>query len=193
MKAKDSILYKIIRPIVTILFKLIFTPKIISKDTIPKKGKIILAGNHTNNLDCLLLMSTTKRDIHFLAKKELWYGLKKVIFANLGLIPVDRKNKNPETLKNAKRFLNNNKVIGIFPEGTTEKNTNKLLPFKIGAVKLAYETATPIIPFFIKGSYSLFSKNLTIEFSSPIYIKNSNLDKENERLFKTIKDLSEGK
>ena len=88
---KDALLYKITRPIITVLFKLFFTPKIIGKEYIPKSGKVILAGNHTSNFDCLLLISSTKRNIHFLAKKELWNGPKKIIFANMGLISVDRK------------------------------------------------------------------------------------------------------
>jgi len=45
---------------------------------IPSKGKIILAGNHTNNFDSVLLLATTKRQIHFLAKDELTKGIKKI-------------------------------------------------------------------------------------------------------------------
>ena len=44
---KEAILYRIIRPIITVVFKYLFTPKIIGKENIPKEGRIILAGNHT--------------------------------------------------------------------------------------------------------------------------------------------------
>ncbi len=177
---KEPVLYRIIRPIITCLFKFFFTPKIKGKENIPSNKGIILAGNHTSNLDCLLLMSSTKRPIHFLAKNELWRGLKKIIFANLGLIPVDRSRKNPEALKKAYEYLEEEKVIGIFPEGTTEKNRG-LLPFKIGAVKMAKQTNSPIIPFVIKGKYHLFSKNLTIEFLKPLKVEEE-LEKENNKL-----------
>ena len=93
MKYNDSIFMKIIRPIITLLFKIIYNPTIIGKENIPKEEKIILAGNHTNNLDCLLLISSVKRNIHFLAKDELWKGPKKIIFNNLGLIKVNRRKK----------------------------------------------------------------------------------------------------
>ncbi len=189
-KKKESILYIIVRPIITFLFKIFFTPKIIGSKNIPTEGRIILAGNHTSNFDCLLLISCTKRPIHFLAKKELWKGFKKIIFNNLGLIPVDRKNKNHNALVSAEEYLDNEMLIGIFPEGTTEKE-GKMLPFKIGAVKMANDKNSKIVPFVIKGKYKLFSKNLTIEFLKPIKIT-SNLEIEIKKLEDIIHSKIEG-
>ena len=176
----DVLLYKVLRPIITILFKFVYKPTIIGKENIKNKGRIILAGNHTNNLDCALLISSTKRNIHFLAKSELFRGIKKVLFSNMGLIPVNRNKKDHKSLEMAYKYLNNNKVIGIFPEGTIGKKG--ILPFKMGAVKMAYETNSTIIPFAITGEYKMFSNNLKIEFGKPLEIKNSNLEKENEKL-----------
>ena len=190
-KCKESKLYIIVRPIIKALFKFLYTPKIIGSENIPKSGRIILAGTHTNNFDCLLLMSSTKRCIHFLAKKELWSGLKGIIFSNMGLIPIDRKVKNPDSLKLAKEYLENGKVIGIFPEGTTEKEKGVLLPFKIGAVKMAFDTNTMIVPFVIKGKYKLFSKDLKIIFEKPIKVENANLDEENSKLINIISSMME--
>lgn len=179
-KYNDVFLYKLIRPIVTILFKLLYRPKIVGADNIRTKGRIILAGNHNNNLDGAFLISSTKRNIHFLAKIELFRGIKKHFFNNLGLIPVDRSKKNHKSLEIACEYLKNEKVIGIFPEGTFGRG--KILPFKMGAVKMAYETNTEIIPFAITGEFKIFSKNLKIEFGKPIKIKGNDLEKENEKL-----------
>lgn len=191
-ESKDSLLYIILRPIIKILF-LLYTPKIVGKENIPKEAKIILAGNHTNNFDCLLLISSTKRCIHFLAKDELWKGLKKIIFSNMGLIPVNRREKSHHSLEMAENYLNNGKVIGIFPEGTFSKDKSRLLPFKIGAVKMAYDTNTMIVPFAITGKYKLFSRDLKIIFSEPISINSEDLEKENNRLRNIISDLVGGK
>ena len=57
MKKNDAMLYRFARPMITGLFKTFFTPKIVGKENIPISGRIILAGNHTNNFDCLLLIS----------------------------------------------------------------------------------------------------------------------------------------
>lgn len=192
MEVKESLLYKIVRPIIKVLFILLYRPKIEGKENIPKDGRIILAGNHTNNFDCLLLMSSTKRCIHFLAKDELWRGPKKIIFSNMGLIPVNRREKSHYSLEMAETYLNNDKVIGIFPEGTFSKEKNKLLPFKIGAVKMASDTSTKIVPFAITGTYKLFSKDLKIKFGDVLSIKDKNLTKENDKLKRIIENLMVG-
>ena len=179
-KYDDVFLYKMLRPLITILFKSLYRPTIIGSENIKTSGRIILAGNHTHNLDCALLISSTKRNIHFLAKSELFKGIKKVFFSNMGLIPVNRKKKDHKSLDMAYKYLENDKVIGIFPEGTIGRKG--MLPFKMGAVKMASETNSLIVPFAITGDYKLFSKNLKIIFGKPISLKSSNLEKENERL-----------
>ena len=65
MKYKDVLLYKILRPIIKVLFRIIWTPKYYGLENIPKEGRIVLAGNHTNILDSVFLISCTKRNIHF--------------------------------------------------------------------------------------------------------------------------------
>lgn len=187
-KYEDKFFPKIIFAILTRIFLILFRPKIEGKDIIPKTGRIILAGTHTNNLDCILLGSCTKRNIHFLAKKELWQGPKKIIFSHLGLIPVDRSKKDHNCLIEAKKYLENEKIIGIFPEGTIEKEYNVLLPFKIGAVKLAKDTDTKIIPFAISGHYKILFNDLHIKFAKPITIV-GNLEEENERLKNIINEI----
>lgn len=181
MKRYDDVfLYKLLRPLITILFKLLYRPKIVGIENIKESGGIILAGNHNNNLDGAILISSTKRNIHFLAKIELFKGKMKIFFKNFGLIPVDRRKKNHKSLEMAYEYLKNGKVIGIFPEGTFGKG--KILPFRIGAVKMAYETNSEIVPFAITGDFKIFSKNLKIEFGKPIKIKSNDLDNENEKL-----------
>jgi len=139
-----------------------------------------------------MLMSSTKRCIHFLAKDELWKGPKKIVFSNMGLIPVNRRQKDHKSLESAENYLRYEKLIGIFPEGTTEKQKNVLLPFKIGAVKMAYDTNTKIVPFAITGTYKLFSKDLKITFGNSFEIKDSDLTKENEKLKNIIESLMIG-
>ncbi len=183
---KDPLFYKIVRPIITFLFKFLFRPTIIGREHIPKKGRIVLAGNHTNNLDSPFLLSSTKRCVRFLAKDELYKGPKKILFKHMGVIPVNRREKDKYALKNAINFLNKGKVIGIFPEATFNLTEDVILPFKIGAVKMAYETKSQIVPFVIKGEYKLFKKSIRIVFFEPISITDSDIEKENKKLMDFI-------
>ena len=161
---KEPMLYRIVRPIITFLFLIVFRPRIVGRNRIPTNGRIILAGNHTNYLDCILLISCTKRTIHFLAKDELLKSPIGFIFKGMGIIPVNRRIHDKMALNSGIDTLNSNGVIGIFPEGTINKTKDVILPFKIGAVKMASVSGSKIIPFTITGKYRIFNSKLKIEF-----------------------------
>ncbi len=185
---KDPMLYKIVRPLAKAIFKVLYRPTIIGAENIPKEGAVVLAGNHTSNLDWSLLLSSTKRCIHFLAKKELFKGIMKPIFTGAGLIPVNRKTKDGKALESAINVLNKGMVVGIFPEGTINKTDDVVMPFKIGAVKMAHDTNTKIVPFVIKGKFRLFRKGVRIVFFKPMKMNDDVLDNSNKRLVDFISD-----
>ena len=184
---KEPLLYKILIPLDKLFMKL-YRPTYIGKENIPKEQSVILAGNHTSKLDPLLLMSSTNRCIHFLAKIELFKGIKKIFFKNVGIIPVDRKRKNPEAINLANKYLEDNKVIWIFPESTINKTKDVIMPFKYGAVKMAKETNSMIIPFSITKKYKLFKKSVTICFDKPYKVKDD-IEKENKILEEKVIEL----
>ncbi len=178
---KEPILYRITRPIIKALFTLLYRPTYLGRENIPEAGPFVLAGNHTNNFDCLLLIASTKKTIHFLAKEELIKGFKKIVFKNMGIIPVNRRIHDKKALKSAIQTLEEKKVIGIFPEGTISPKQEKILPFKIGAVKMAHDTKSLLVPFAITGSYKLLRRSITIEFYPPYFVKEE-LTLENKKL-----------
>lgn len=184
---KDPIFYKITRPILAIFIKL-YRPTIIGKEFIPKEGRVILAGNHTSYLDPLLVAYGTKRCVHYFAKDSLYKGIKKPIFKGLGIIPVNRKIKDKNSLYKGIDVLNNDLVIGIFPEGTINKTDDIVMNFKFGAVKMAYETNSKIVPFSITHKYKFLKKSVKIEYGKP-YNVSSDLKKENDILMKKVKTM----
>lgn len=187
----NTIFYKIIRPILKVLFKVLFRPKIKGINNLPIDTNYVLAGNHTKWLDPIMLIAVIPKQVHFLAKDSLFKGITKPILIGVGAIPVNRKIHDHQALESAIKALNEKDIIGIFPEGTInrEKKT-PTLPFKIGAVKMAYETTTPIVPFVITGNYKIFSSNITIEFLAPRKIS-SKLEKENNELRRKIDEKLE--
>lgn len=189
---KDVILYRITRPLIKVFMKIFFRPTYIGIEFLPTDNNFILAGNHTSYLDPLLLISSTDKTIHFLAKDSLLRGIKGIIFKNMGIIPVNRKIHDKNALKIAEEELLNKKVIGIFPEGTINKTEDITIPFKIGAVKMAQDTDTLLVPFTITGKYKIFRKSVVIEFYKPYKI-NDNLTSENTKLREFISDELERK
>ena len=186
---KDPIFYRFARPILKFLVFVLYKPKVIGKENIPKDGGIVIAGNHTNNFDCILLITSTKRCIHFLAKDSLYKGIKKPLFKNMGIIPVNRKAKNPQAVSVSEEVLNRNGTIGIFPEGTINRTKDIVMPFKIGAVKMASDTNSYIVPFSITGKYKIFNNKLTLIFGKPYKISSKELETENKKLMKKVTQL----
>ena len=185
-------LYRFNRPIIKFLMKLFYRVEIVGSENISTDEGVILAGNHKSNLDCFLLITSTKRTIRFIAKKELMekFGW---LFKRMAIIPVDRKKKNKEAVNEAIKVLKNDGVIGIFPEGTFNTTDYIVRKFKIGAVKMAMEANKKIVPFAIINNYKLFRKSVKIVFGKPYKIKNKNdLKMENIILMNKVINLLKG-
>lgn len=184
----DTKFYKVVKPIASFLIRLLFHPKVVGLENIPKSGRVVLAGNHTRFLDPVMLVGIVKRPIHFLAKKELFDGCLSFLVKGMGCVPVNRKIHDKSALNSAIDYLNKNLCVGIFPEGTINKTTDKvILPFKIGAVKMAYDTNSKIVPFIITGKYRIIGRRVTLEFLKPISVSDD-LDKSNEKLMNIIEN-----
>jgi len=92
-------------------------------DEIPMEGPLILAANHTSNLDAVVLGSwlipKLGRRIHWLGKKELFaWPIVGWAAANGGVHPVDRGAADVEAFRLARRILDEGHVLFVFPEGT---------------------------------------------------------------------------
>jgi 1-acyl-sn-glycerol-3-phosphate acyltransferase len=151
--------YKIVVAILKVLVFIIFDLEIHNEDNINKtKGGLIACGNHTSMIDPVILAVSTKRQIHFMGKKELFD--KKVfgyLFRKLGAFPVDREGVSMSAIKSSLAVLKNNEVLGIFPEGTRVKqyDENNAKP---GIALIANKAKVNIMPFYIKGPYKFRGK-----------------------------------
>ena len=192
MKKLNSRGFKLCRAILGPIFKWYYKPTIINKEVLPKEGPILIVGNHKHLFDQCLAIISTKRVIHYMAKKEYWDSKKTAWFFDLaGCIPVNRQTKDNDAKNAAVEVLKNGGAIGLFPEGTRnglEKNNGQM---KNGATYLALKTGVPILPVGIKGKMKPFSK-VTLNFGKPIdYSKylNEKITKQLEE--KTTEELKE--
>lgn len=136
-----KIFYQVLRPITNIITDIVYRPQIYNKELIPKKGAIILAGNHLTDMDQLIVIKSTKRSVRFLTKKDLYKGILGKVLEWYDTIPVDRDNKDKnESMRISEEALRKGHAINIFPEGKRNKTEEILLPFKFGAVSLAQKT-----------------------------------------------------
>jgi len=181
---KNKIMYNVYKYILGVIFIIYYRPKIVNKKYIPKKGPVIIAGNHIHLFDQCLPILSTRRMIHYMAKKEYFEGKTAWFFKSSGCISVDRGNKENAkiAINTATNLLKDGYAVGIFPEGTRNKTEDLLLPFKIGAVKMAKETDATIVPFVITGEYKFWNNNLKVTFLKPFKVNNMTLEYANKRL-----------
>lgn len=189
---KMPILYKVGRIILGPFFKWYYNPTIVGKENIPKKGAILIVGNHKHLYDQCLSIISTKRFIKYMAKKEYFDNKKtRWFFKSVGCISVNRSIHDKEAKEKAIETLKNGGAIGLFPEGTRNKTQEFLLPFKFGAVSMAKKTDAYLVPFGITGDYVFRSKNLIIKYGKPFKVTDIKLEEANKLLYDTVKNLME--
>ncbi len=115
--------------------------------------------NHQSDLDIGVVELITKRDLAWVAKKELF----DIPFFGLTLslpddIPIERENKSSllKLLKASKERIDKGRVITIFPEGT-RSTTQKILPFKPGAKIVADKYKLRVQPIVLIATSSCYN------------------------------------
>ena len=180
--------YRILKPILAPIYKFYYNPKIIGKENIPLDGAILIVGNHKHLMDQCNVIISTKRLVHYMAKKEYFDGCFAWFFKMVGCIPVNRSIRDKDAVNRALDVLNDGYALGLFPEGTRNKTDKFLLPFKFGAVSMAKKTNAYLVPFGISGDYKFRSRNLTIKFGKPFKVE-GDLKSANERLEREVSKL----
>lgn len=117
------------------------------------------------------ILRKLNKKVHFLATPTWWFLGETICRKWAGCIPLFNSEQAYNEMKN---HIKKGGIIGIFPEG--HLNARVRHP-KIGAVRLAIETKTPILPISIKSSYLPF--NSTINIGKLIYAKKEkNIEKQ---------------
>lgn len=162
-------MYPILKFVVLVICKLLFFVKVEHKERIPQEGAVILAANHTSMWDAPVLVTSVKRPMRAMAKKELFQNkLLGGILSMAGAFPVDRGNADITAIKTALKALKNGEIFAIFPSGTRVKNPEEA-DAKAGVALIASRSGVPVIPVCIQGGYRLF-RRVTITFGEPMSI-----------------------
>ena len=180
---------RVFRTILGPIYRLYYNPRIINKEVIPKDGPILIVGNHKHVMDQCSVIISTKRIVHYMAKKEYFDGPHAWFFKAAGCISVNRSIHDETAKSLALEVLEDGGAIGLFPEGTRNKTKEFLLPFKFGAVSMAKKTGATLVPFGVTGDYKFRSKDLTVRFGEPFKVDDMDLETANKKLEKVIGDL----
>ncbi|MBR2974316.1 MAG: 1-acyl-sn-glycerol-3-phosphate acyltransferase, partial [Clostridia bacterium] len=128
-----------------------------------EKKSTLLVSNHISALDPLTIYVHCKSHMHFLYKAELrdHKTLCKIVDW-LEFVPVNRGEVDMTATKQTLRYLKENEIVAIFPEGTRNAELDCLNEFKTGAALFAIKTQTPIIPVYLWDRTKMWRKNYMI-------------------------------
>lgn len=167
-------LYRVFRAMFRILFTVVFRWRVTGLENIPAAGGVIIAPNHTSNIDPPLVGSALRRRITVMAKEELFVSaIFAFIIKRLGAFPIKRGAGDRAAIKTAIKLLEEGNVLMLFPEGTRSK-TGSLGKAQPGIAMIAMKSQVPVIPVSISGTYKFFRNGtwfprFSVRFGAPLY------------------------
>jgi len=144
---------------------------LVNRENLKKKSYIIVA-NHQSSIDVLGMMvhwDAFHPVVPVMKREIIWQGLSIGIYCWMGRsIFIDRGSKTGrETLAAGIREAKANKTsMWIFPEGTRNRSSELLLPFKKGAFHMAVQAQLPILPVVYGRYCDSFYKRYAQRFDS---------------------------
>jgi len=159
------------RIIIKFLFKIfaiiLYRPKIVGKENLPKDTGALLCPNHVHNLDSAVIIAMFKRKVNVLAKEELFKnGFLRWLADVFGIYPIKRGKADMQAIKISLKLLKQDELLLMFPEGTRNGLEKGIKP-KNGAVLISATAGKPIIPIGIKGSFKPF-RRVIVNIGKPI-------------------------
>ena len=154
--------------------KKIFRIRVIGAENEPTDGGYLACANHISFLDVIVMAVATKRQIRFMAKKEL-FGIPIIgkLITSLGAFPVDRKGNSVGSIKKSISILEAGDVVGMFPQGHRYsgrelESTRDLV--KGGAAMAVWHAKVPVLPMYIetKNARVRLFRPITIHIGKPI-------------------------
>jgi 1-acyl-sn-glycerol-3-phosphate acyltransferase len=128
--------------------------EVVGADRIPADGPAIVVANHESIWDPFVLGVATPREIHYMAKSELFRSRPlAAAMRSLNAFPVERGGGDREAMSEAGRLLAGGAVLGIFPQGTSKPE--RQVGWHRGAARLALATGVPLVPVRLNGTRSL--------------------------------------
>ncbi len=153
-------------------FRLAFNLKIEGRENVPKKGFFIVASNHASAIDPFIVIHAIQKNVAYMAKVELFKNPVARFFLNaLGAFAVDRSKVSISTIKTVIGLKQTNWALGIFPQGTREKDGN-LDNINKGFASFAKTLKCDILPVAITGvrkeQRKIFRGRMKVKIGKPI-------------------------
>jgi 1-acyl-sn-glycerol-3-phosphate acyltransferase len=174
-------LYRAVRSASGLILHRLFDLRVEGVERLPASGSFILAANHHNYLDGVVLGVAVPRPIAFLVMPRVFRAtpLHPSFHRRIGSIPVNLERPDPGAIKRVLRVLDAGRVVGIFPEGPFSQE-GQLVRGQPGAAMIALRAGVPVVPAAIEGTYEALRgrrfylprrRGLSVRFGEPLYFE----------------------
>jgi 1-acyl-sn-glycerol-3-phosphate acyltransferase len=176
-------LYRAVRGACAPVLRRLFGLRVEGTQHLPVTGSFILASNHHNYLDGVVLGVAVARPIAFLVMPRVYRAtpLHPHLHRRIGSIPVNLERPDPGAIKRVLRVLESGRIVGIFPEGPFSQE-GRLVSGQPGAALIALRAGVPIVPAAIEGTFEALRGRrfyvprrgpLSVRFGAPLVFDHS--------------------
>jgi 1-acyl-sn-glycerol-3-phosphate acyltransferase len=155
------------------VIRLLFRERAKGLEHIPPGG-FVLAPNHNSNLDPwpLGIPLWPRRQLHWMAKSELFKPVLGTLISWAGAFPVRRGQRDEAAIEMAVARVRAGEVVVIFPEGT-RKSKGMVKRYesrpRTGAARVALRAGAPLVPAAITGTDRLLRLGpLKVAYGPPV-------------------------
>jgi 1-acyl-sn-glycerol-3-phosphate acyltransferase len=152
------------------LVRHLYRIEVVGAERIPAGGPAILVANHDSIWDPFVLGVATPREIHYMAKAELFRSRPvAAVLRSLNAFPVERGGGDRAAISEAGRLLGDGALLGMFPQGTSKPERQN--GWHRGAARLALVTGAPLVPVRLSGTRPLpWRTRVRIDVGEPIAV-----------------------
>jgi len=166
-------LYGLLRRGCAPLLRWLFDLRVTGVEHLPASGGFVLAANHHNYVDGVVLGVALPRPIAFLVMPRVFNAspLHPSFHRRAGSIRVNLERPDPGAIKQVLRVLAGGNVVGIFPEGPFSRD-GRMVPGQPGVAMIALRSGVPVVPAAIEGTYeALVGRKFYLPRRHPVSVR----------------------
>ncbi|MEL7645283.1 MAG: lysophospholipid acyltransferase family protein [Anaerolineaceae bacterium] len=133
-----------------LLLALLTRLKVSGMQNFPRRGPVILAGNHVGVMEAVLMAALSPRQVEFLGTGDIPIdpNYARVVKA-YGLIPINRGNLDRDGIQKSVDVLRQGGVLGVFPEGGIWDPAR--MEAQLGVALISQRANAPVLPIGFGG------------------------------------------
>jgi len=136
-----------------------FRVRVSGRESVPRNGACLLAGNHQSYMDPVFCGVGVRRRLTFVARDTLFrYRLFAALIHSLNAIPIERDKPDVSAIKAIIARLRAGEAVCLYPEATRTRD-GRIVPFKPGFGLLCRRARAAVVPVLVDGAFECWPRH----------------------------------